>query len=98
MLTTLALTALGAPTKAEVVTLTKDQWDSLNNKLELWAYGFLAFIAKEVWDIFKNRGKNLSDIEKSITAMNETIKSLVTKDEAQDISRREIKHYHDIQR
>ena len=90
--------ALAAPTKEQMVTLTKDQWDSLNSKLELWAYGFLAFIAKEVWDIFKNRGKNLSYIEKSITAMNETIKSLVTKDEAQDISRREIKHYHDIQR
>lgn len=90
--------ALGAPTKPEMVTLTKEQWDGLNNKLEIWAYGFLLFIAKELWDIFKNRGKNLADIEKSIEKMNESIKNLATKEYAREVARDEVLHARDLQR
>lgn len=93
-----ATQTLAAPTKSEMMVITKEQWDSLNNKLGLWAYAFIAFIAKEIWESFKNRGKSLADIEKSISAINETIKGLATREDARRIARDEVKHYDDLQR
>ncbi len=88
--------AVGAPTKTEMVTLTKEQWDSLNSKLELWAYGFLAFLAKEVWEIVKGKGKKLGDIEMKVNQILTKLENVATKDEAREISRNEVKHYHEI--
>lgn len=94
----LFLVAVPTEAREQMVTITKEQWASLNNKLELWAYGFLAFLAKEAWDIFKNRGKNLVDIEKGIERINETMKGLATKEYVQEETRKAVSHYHDIQR
>lgn len=101
MLVLLGLTGLqseAAQTKPETITLTVEQWNALNQKLEYWIWGLLAFAARELWGFFKNKGKTLADLEKSNQQILAKLETLVTKDEAQEISRLEIKHYHDISR
>jgi hypothetical protein len=92
----------GAVTKPEVITIPKEQWDSLNEKLNYWFIGIAAFVLKELWNAFRNKGKDIDTTLKALVASNTEIKitllNLATKEYVQEKAKEAVEHYHEVSR
>lgn len=101
----LLLTALPTQSKTkdpDEVVISKSDWDSLNVKLNAWLIAAAAFVAREFWGAYKNKGKDIDATLKMLvnsnTKMETTLQTLITRDDAREVAREEVKHYHDLQR
>lgn len=89
------------PDKDEII-LSKTEWNALNQKLDLWLAAIVAFVVKEIYAAWKNKGKDIDATLKllidSNTEIKTTLKSLATTDAARQISRDEIRHMLDLRK
>lgn len=90
-------TAYSAPKKepiiekiAEGVYLSKGDVESLNEKLNAWFLLAFAFLAREIYGAFKNKGKKIDDIYDAMIEIKKQLEHVPTKEEARQIAREEV--------
>ncbi len=80
--------------------VSKGDIEDISKKLNYWFLTVLGFVALELYRAYQKRGDNtektLSDLVRAVERIETKLESTATKDEARQMARDEVIHYHAI--